>query len=162
MWIIAIWCYQCLKSLHSRWWYYLFQTASKGFFYIWIYSERALSIHSDPYQALKIYYTKTKNKNCRKWKWEKLQAGVQHHKFWFYQSQLWAQSPELLAKSPSRPLNVGVFECKILILIKLDPSHHNSSNPPGLHLPGCLPPLQLPIQVTVKRGDLLPGHKQTN
>ena len=54
------------------------------------------------------------------------------------------QSPWLLAKCPSHPLNANMLQITILLLIKLDPSHHNSSFPPGLRLPGCSPPLQFP------------------
>ena len=59
--------------------YYCSQLQSKGFSYIWIYSGRVLSIHSDPCQALTTKWTKMKN--YRKWKWE-IQTGYQNHKFW--------------------------------------------------------------------------------
>ena len=59
------------------------------------------------------------------------------------------QSPQLIAK---RPLNAEMFEIKILMLMKSDPSHHNSSIPPGSTCQAvCLLSSSL-VQVTVERG----------
>ena len=52
---------------------------NKRLLYIWFYSRRVLSIHTDPYQALKTFTEKQTKNNYRKWKW-KLQIGAQQSK----------------------------------------------------------------------------------
>ena len=69
------------------------------------------------------------------------------------------QSPKLLAKSPSHSLNAEMLSLKILMLLQFAPPPQ-LLHPPGLHLPGCSPPLQLPGPGHCRAGYLLPGHKQ--
>ena len=88
----------------------------------------------------------------KKWKWEItnwsstikiLNSSIPGYK---------RKSPRLLAKRPSRPLNAEMFEIQNLDVAKLDPSHHNSSIPPGSTCRAvCLLSSSL-VQVTVKRG----------
>ena len=70
------------------------------------------------------------------------------------------QSPKLLAKSPSHSLNAEMLSLKILMLLQFAPPPQ-LLHPPGLHLPGCSPPLQLPGPGHCRAGYLHPGQKQT-
>ena len=70
------------------------------------------------------------------------------------------QSPKLLAKSPSHSLNAEMLSLKILMLLQFAPPPQ-LLHPPGLHLPGCSPPLQLPGPGHCRAGYLHPGRKQT-
>ena len=71
------------------------------------------------------------------------------------------KSPRLLAKRPSRPLNAEMFEIQNLDVAKIGILPPQLLHPPGLHLPGCSPPLQLPCPGHCRAGYLHPGHKQT-
>ena len=62
---------------------------------------RVLSIHTDPYQALKTTCTKTNKDNFRKWEW-KTTNWSSTIKSLNSCTRLKTQSPWLLAKSPSR------------------------------------------------------------
>ena len=61
----------------------IFLDCKQRLLYIWIYSRRVVSIRSDPYQALKIFYTKQTNKNYRKWKWKIPKLEFNNQKFQF-------------------------------------------------------------------------------
>ena len=108
------------------------------------------------------FYTKTDKEELQKVKVKNDILEFNNQKSWLFAFQLKTQSPWHLAKSPSRLLNVTMLEITILLLMELDPSHHNSSNPPGSACRAvCLLSSSL-AQVTVKRGDLHPGHRQHN
>ena len=70
-----------------------------------------------------------------------------------YEQQINGFLPIILAASLNA-LQLQLLKFAILVLM------NNTSTPHGLHLLGFQPPLQLPFQVTVKHGDLLPGNKR--
>ena len=146
------WLYNLQFS--SWWWWWLFSTATKGlpFEFILTY-RRVLSIQTNPYQALNNKRTNYNKENCST-ESESDQTGVQH---------IWNKIPSSLTFTFSndscyRPSSGGCHHTgknhpprtgscchPQTVLWKLKtPSLHNSSNPPGLHLPGCSPPCQLP------------------
>ena len=53
-------------------------------------------------------------------------------------------------------------QIEILLGGKFDPLPPHRLHPPGLHLPGCVPPLQAPGLGDCQAGYLLPGHKQND
>ena len=58
------------------------------------------------------------------------------------------------------PSRTSQHQIEILLVGKIDPSPPQLLQLPGLHLPGFLPPLQLPCLSHCRAGYLLPGHEQ--
>ena len=136
------------------------QLQSKGIFYFWIYSGRVLSIHSDPCQALTT--KQTKMKNYRKWKWEiaKLVSKSQILTLAFptisTKSKASCQAPLVFTKCGDAWNHNFDFDKNWSLPPQL-------LQPPGLRLPGCLPPLQLPKTGHWQAGKQVTGQSiQTN
>ena len=124
---------------------------------------RALSIHTDPYQALKINTQQSKTKTAEKWKWEKLKVGIQNQKFCFLTVPTMGAKSWASCKEPLTSTKCWSVWIKILILMKIEPL------PPQLLQPLRAPPAGLFASSPAPQsrslssgGDLLPGHKQTN
>ena len=73
-------------------------------------------------------------------------------KSWLHHIRTTTRSQRLLANGTLPPIITQMFEFKIILLQKLNLSIHISSNPPGLHLPGYSPPLQLPPMSSLLSG----------
>ena len=90
------------------------------------------------------------------------QTGVQQSKI-----QILAFSAINAKPSASRQASLTSTKCRDVWTQNLDvdeigPLPPQLLHPPGLHLPGCSPPLQLPGPGHCQAGHLLPGHKQAS
>ena len=154
------WILTMLKSILWWWWFY-FWTATKGFSFEFILtSGRVLSIQTNPYQALMILHKNWQIKTVER-ESENDTLELNNQKSWFLTFQLKMQSPWHLAKSPSHLTKCQNASNPNLDVDENGPLTPQLPHPPGLHLPGCLPPLQLPGPGHCRAGYLHPGHKTT-